>query len=515
MISLDMFLVPLFTVAGTVVAVYFLNSKGSANKTKPPSHSQEPKKLSQGELNEIQTANNKARAILLEAKDEALKVKQTAERESVGLRQKAMEAEKKAQNRIDEFYSKLKEVEIREKRVNQLKGNLKRQAKEIEESRRKQIEKLQSISSLTKKEARELILENVEKTLKSDITKRIKEFEEQYQSGIDNKTKELLVDAMHHAATDYVAEYTISTVKLEDPDIKGRIIGKEGRNIRAFEEASGVNVDFENENEVRLSSFDSVRREIAKRAMTQLIKDGRIQPSRIEQVIKKTEAEVQKTVLEAGEELCRKVGVYNLPHDLVQKLGEFKYRTSFGQNMIQHTLEETKIGTKLASEIGADTTITKLACLLHDIGKVVTDKDGNHVELGAQYLRKFNLPKSVITAVSEHHDDKPSTTEGVIVQIADSISGARPGARYEDFEKFLERMTALEKSAMSFKGVDRAYAISAGREVRVIVKPSEVNDENAIKLSHDIAKKIQNEQTYPGTVKVIVVRETRNVATAT
>ena len=248
--------------------------------------------------------------------------------------------------------------------------------------------------------------------------------------------------------------------------------------------------------------------------MEKLIKDGRIQPARIEEIVQKTQKEVDKIITEAGEELCNKVGVYNLPKDIVYKLGNFKFRTSYGQNMIQHTLEETQMGVKIAHEIGANVTITKLACLLHDIGKVVTDKEGNHIELGAEYLKKFNLPKEVITAVAEHHNDKPSSVEGVIVQIADSISGSRPGARYEDFENFVKRLRSLEEKATAYEGVKKAYAISAGREVRVIVKPEEISDAEAVKLSHDIAKKIEEEETYPGTVKVVVIRETRSISTA-
>ncbi|PJA41430.1 ribonuclease Y, partial [candidate division WWE3 bacterium CG_4_9_14_3_um_filter_34_6] len=293
----------------------------------------------------------------------------------------------------------------------------------------------------------------------------------------------------------------------------GKIIGKEGGIIRAFEDKTGVNVDFE-DGEVRLSSYDSVRREIARVSLETLLKDGRIHPARIEEVVAKTTEEIDKVILNAGEELCQTVGVYNLPKELVKKLGNYKYRTSYGQNMIQHTLEETKMGVKLANEIGADVAITKLACLLHDIGKVITDKEGNHIELGADYLKQFNIPAKVISAVREHHMDKPSSIEGVLVQIADSISGSRPGARYADFENFIKRMQSLEEAAKSFDGVDKAFAISAGRELRVIVQPQEITDVEAVNLSNKIAKKIEVEQTFPGTVKIIVIRETRAVSTA-
>ena len=369
---------------------------------------------------------------------------------------------------------------------------------------------------MTREEAKKIMLTNLESTLQMEHAKKIKEYEEKLTSEVDQKAKELLVDAMHHASTDYVPEYTISTIKISNPDIKGKIIGKEGRNIKAFEDITGVNVDFaeDESQEIRLSSFDAVRREVARIALEKLIKDGRIHPARIEEVVAKTTEEIDKIILQAGTELCNKVGVYNLPKDLVKKLGNFKYRTSYGQNMIQHTLEETRMSVKLAQELGADIAVTKLSALLHDIGKVITDKEGSHIELGVDYLKQFNLPKSVLTAIGDHHNDKPSTIEGVIIQIADSISGSRPGARYEDYENFIKRMQKLEEAAYSFDGVAKAFAISAGRELRVIVKTEQVNDVEAVNLSHKIAKKVEEEQTFPGIVKVIVIRELRAVSTA-
>ena len=498
------------TAAATGGAVYFAVTKSQGSKKDSKN---EPKPVVNNQ-DEIMSAQNEAKKIVLDAKDEAIKIKERADSEATEVRRRTSEAEKKADSRMDEVLSKLKEVENRERNARAELDKWKRRNTEIEQLRQEQIEKLQSISSLTKKEAQELIMSNLEKSMKLEIVKRIKEAEEEIKAKADQTAKEILVDAMHQASTDYVPEYTISTVKLTDPDVKGRIIGKEGRNIRAFEDTTGVNVDFENEDEVRLSSFDAVRREVARRSMEQLIKDGRIHPARIEEIVKKNEDEVDKIILQAGEDLCQKVGVYNLPQELAKKLGTFKFRTSYGQNMIQHTLEETRIGVKIASEIGADVTITKLACLLHDIGKVITDKDGNHIELGAEYLKKFKLPQSVIAAVAEHHNDKPSTVEGVIVQIADSISGSRPGARYEDFENFVKRMHGLEEVAMSFEGVDKAFAISAGRELRVIVKPEDISDADAVKLGNDIAQKVENELTYPGTVKIIVIRELRTLSTA-
>lgn len=501
--QLEILLISFSSTLASAALVYFIVSK----KAEQGSKGVKPREIDPKDLEQAQD-------IVIKAKEEALQIKEKAETEAREIRQKSLEVEKKAEKRFDDLYQKLREVDEKDKRVEQLIDKWKRKNQQAEEFRNSQMKKIEEIASMSKEEAKSIVIKKVEDELNNEIAKRVKEAENRIQTESDAIAKELLVDAMHHAATDYVPEFTISTVKLPDPDIKGRIIGKEGRNIKAFEDITGVNVDFENEDEVRLSSFDSVRREIARLSMEKLIKDGRIHPARIEEVVKKTTDEIDKAILEAGQELCQKVGVYNLPKELVKKLGNFKYRTSYGQNMIQHTLEETRIGVKLAHEIGADVAVTKLACLLHDIGKVVTDKDGSHIELGVEYLKKFNIPESVLTAVGDHHHDKPSTIPGVLVQIADSISGSRPGARYEDYENYIQRMRDLEAAAMGFEGVEKAFAISAGRELRVIVNATHINDTEALALSNNIAKKIENEQTFPGTVKVIVIREIRAVATA-
>jgi len=324
------------------------------------------------------------------------------------------------------------------------------------------------------------------------------------------KAKEILVEAMRHGATDYVAEYTVSVVKLADEEIKGRIIGKEGRNIRTFELLTGVDVDLDEVKEIRISCFDPVRREIARVSLERLITDGRIQPAKIEEIVSKTKNDIERLVHEAGQKLSHDVGVFDLPLEIIDLLGRFRYRFSYGQNMIAHTLEETKIGIKLASEVGADVDVVRRACLLHDIGKVITEDEGTHVQLGADLLRRFKFPEKVINAVYEHHEDKPfSSVESVLVYIADAISGARPGARVEDIEAYVKRMKSLEEVALTFKGVKSVFALSAGREVRVVVEPLEVDDASLVKLAHDIAGKIEKEQTYPGQVKVTVVREVR------
>jgi ribonuclease Y len=322
---------------------------------------------------------------------------------------------------------------------------------------------------------------------------------------------------MLHGVTDYVPEYTVSTIKLPDEEMKGRIIGKEGRNIRALELSTGVDIDLdETPGEIRLSSFDPVRREIARVALEKLIADGRIQPARIEEIVARTKKDIEKIMFEEGEKLCHAVGVYNMPVDLVIILGRYKYRFSYGQNLIAHTLEETKIGVKLAHEVNADVNIVRLGCLLHDIGKVVTEEEGSHVKLGADLLRKYGMPEAVIACLEEHHGDKPfSSIESTLIYVADAISGSRPGARYEDYEEYVKRLKDLELLAKSFKGVEDAYAFQAGREVRVIVNPEQVDDATAITISHDLKNKIEDQiKNYPGQIKVTVIRELRATDTA-
>ena len=386
-----------------------------------------------------------------------------------------------------------------------------RAREELTKLRTDLIDKLEHVSKLTRDEAKEEILKQVDKELDEEISLRIRQSRERVKQDAEAKAREILADAMKHGVVDITAEYTISTVKLPDDSVKGRIIGQGGRNIRAFEHATGVDVDLdETPGEIRLSSFDSIRREVARVALLQLIKDGRIQPSRIEELVTQTRRDIDHQIFEAGKKLAEDVKVYNLPTELLEILGRFKFRFSYGQNMIIHTLEETKIGIAIAQELKADADVVRLGCLLHDIGKVITDEEGNHIELGVKLLKKFDLPKKVIDCVAQHHEDEPFTSvESIIVYIADAISGSRPGARYEDYQEYATRLKKLENLALTFPGVKEAYAIQAGREIRVITKPEEITDAAVTRLAHDIAQKIQSEMTYPGTVTVNVIRELR------
>ncbi len=472
-----------------------LGKKHSVSKPIPPPQKVEEKKavISKEDLFEAQA---KAKEIILEAKDEAIKIREKTQEEVDRLK--------------ESVERKLGANEERERQIDTRTRELDKRLLEIDEVKREQLQKLERVAGLTREQAKVLILNAWEEKLKEDIAKKIREAEEKAEEESQNRVKQILVDAMRHGATDYVAEYTVSTVAIKDEDMKGRIIGKEGRNIRAFEQATGVDVDLDEEGVIRLSSFDPVRREIAKVTLERLISDGRIQPVRIEELVEQTKKEIEKIMFSEGEKLAHMVGVYKLPPELISLLGRFKYRFSYGQNMIAHTLEETKIGVAIAHEVKADVNIVRLGCLLHDIGKIITDEEGTHVQLGVEALKKFGIPQSVIDCVAQHHEDTPFTSiESVIVYISDAISGARPGARYENYEEYIKRMTSLEEIAKSNKGVKDAYAYQAGRELRVIVEPKEITDSACVVLAQKIKEEIENKLTYAGHINVTVIRESR------
>lgn len=376
------------------------------------------------------------------------------------------------------------------------------------------LKKLSSVAKMTADEAKKILLDEVQKDLTGEVAKKIRQAEERIKLEAGEKAREILVDAMKHGATSYVAEYTVSTVTVPNEEVKGRIIGAGGRNIRAFEKEAGVEIEIDETNEIRVSSFDSIRREVARRALEILVKDTRIQPSRIEEVVRQVKGQMEDVLLEEGKKITHDCGVFNLPLDLVKMIGRYRFRTSYGQNLGIHTIEETKIGMAVANEIGAEIDIVRLGCLLHDIGKVVSDEEGSHVELGVNTLKKFGIPKEIIACVAEHHEDKLfSSVESVIVWIADAISGSRPGARYEPHEGYIKRMGKIEELAGSFPGVDIVYAFQAGRDVRVIVKPEEVDDDRLTILAREIAKRLEKEAEYAGQIKVTVIRETRATET--
>ena len=400
----------------------------------------------------------------------------------------------------------------KEEKLDREKEQIEKEKQELVRKKEEYSTKLQKASGLTAEEAKKELLLETESKEAQIIARIIKEKEEDAKRTAAKKSQEILLDSMRHGALNYIAEYTVSTIKIDDEEIKGRIIGKEGRNIRAFEQATGVDVDLDEEGIIRLSCFDSVRRETAKRALEKLLKDTRIQPFRIEEVVRETKQEVEKVMLEEGEKIAHEVGVFNLPVELMSILGRFKFRTSYGQNLVVHTLEETKIGIHIASEIGADVNIVRLGCLFHDIGKVV-EGEGSHVKLGVELLKRFNIPEKIVNCVAEHHEDKPfSSMESIIVSIADSISGARPGARYEDVEGYAKRLKDMEEIAKKYEGVDDAYAFEAGRELRVIINPGRLDDAQTTITANKIREEVSNALAVPGEVKVTAIREFRAVS---
>ncbi len=376
------------------------------------------------------------------------------------------------------------------------------------------IKQLSSVAKMTVDEAKRALLAEVDRDLTVEKAKKIRAIEEKIKLEAAERAKEILADSMKNGVTTYIAEFTVSSLVVLNEEVKGRIIGREGRNIRAFERAAGVELEIDETNEIRISSFDSVRREIARRALEILIKDARIQPERIEEAVRAVRDQMEAVLLEEGTKIAEECGVYKLSIEVLKLLGRFRFRTSYGQNLGVHTIEETKIGLAIARETGADPEIVRMGCLLHDIGKVITDEEGTHVEVGVNFLKRQGFPKSVINAVAEHHEDKPfSSVESVVVWVADAASGSRPGARYEPYEGYVKRMSKIEEIASGFEGVEQAFAFQAGREVRVIVKPEEVDDDKLTVLAHEIAKRLEKEAEYAGQIKVTAIRESRAQAT--
>ncbi|MDP4009798.1 MAG: ribonuclease Y [Candidatus Shapirobacteria bacterium] len=429
----------------------------------------------------------------------------------------AKRIEAAAKVKEQEIFQRLATLDEKEKYFFQKEKALDSQSSEIrtkltsvDDLYRKQLEKLENISGLDLERAKQLIISSTEKKMVNWVAKKIEEAKEEIRQKSEELAKEILVDNIRHGVTDYVAEYTVSTISLPDETIKGKIIGREGRNIRAFEKVTGVELELDETNDIRISSFDSTRREIAKISLEKLIKDGRIQPVKIEQIVAQTKTEMEKILINEGKRICQEVGVFNLPLDLIREIGKYKFRYSYGQNLAKHSIEATKIATAIAYELKADVNVVRMGALLHDIGKVVTDQEGTHVDLGVDLLRKYKIPESVINCVAEHHEDKEfSSVESIIVYIGDAASGARPGARYEVHEEYLKRMKNIEEVAKGFPGVISVAAYQAGREVVVIVEPSQVSDSEAEVLSQNIAEKLEEEAKWAGQIKVTVIRELR------
>jgi len=450
----------------------------------------------------------------LEAKAAALKIRDEVEREIKRRRSELERQERRMQQRRASFDRRIDSLEERARKLDAKEKQFEFQRNELEQLRRKELEELQHISNLTLEEAKELLLRKVENEARQDMARVIREVEEQAREEGEHKAREIITLAIQRVASDQVTETTVSTVPLPSDEMKGRIIGRGGRNIRTIENATGVDLLIDDTPEaVTLSSFDPVRREIARVALNKLIVDGRIHPARIEKVVKKAQQEVEAIIQEEGEHAVYEVGIHGLHPELIKLLGQLKYRTSYGQNVLMHSIETAHLAGIMATELGANVTLAKEGGLLHDIGKAVShEAEGSHARIGAEIATRLGRPADVVNAIAAHHsEDEPQTLEAVLVQAADAISGARPGARRETLESYIKRVESLEKLADSFAGVEKSYAIQAGREIRIVVKPEEIDDLGIITLSRDIAKKVEESLEYPGQIKVTVIRETRAV----
>lgn len=450
----------------------------------------------------------------LEAKAMALKMRDEVEREAKRRRAELERQERRLQQRRVSFDRRADALEERSRKLEAREKQLEQQRNELEQLRRKELEELQRIANLNLEEAKELLLQRVANEARQDMARVIREAEEQAREEAERKAREIITLAIQRVASDQVAETTVSSVPLPSDEMKGRIIGRGGRNIRTIENVTGVDLLIDDTPEaVTLSSFDPVRREIARVALNKLILDGRIHPARIEKVVKKAQQEVEAIIEEEGEHAVYETGVQGLHPELIKLLGQLKYRTSYGQNVLMHSIETAHLAGIMAAELGANVALAKEGGLLHDIGKAVShETEGSHARIGAEIAQRFGRPAEVVNAIAAHHCEEEFTTlEAVLVQAADAISGARPGARRETLESYIKRVESLEKLADSFAGVEKSYAIQAGREIRIIVKPDEIDDLGIITLSRDIAKKVEDSLEYPGQIKVTVIRETRAV----
>jgi len=463
---------------------------------------------------QLDKAKKEASKQLDEARAEAGKIADEARREEAQRRKELKDIEQRLVTREENLDRKLDELDKRNEKLRVSEDELETLKNEIRDLRVKQQEKLEKIAKLKQSEAAEKLMQMTEKDIREDLTGLIVKLQNEAKETAEDLAAVEIVAAMERMSSEVTAERTVTSLKLADEEMKGRIIGKEGRNIQALQRETGVDIMVDDTpGYVVLSCFDPVRREVARQALEMLMKDGRIHPAKIEEVVAKAQVNVQKEVVRAAEDAAREVGVIGMPKEILQLLGELKYRTSYGQNVLKHSTEMAHIAGILAEQLGADVKITKYATICHDLGKALTHKmEGKHHHISGEMLRKYGVPEEIAHAAEAHHDDVEATTvEAMIVRVVDAISAARPGARNISAENFGERMRDLENTALGFPGIEKAYAISAGREIRVFVRPQELDDLSAIKVARDIATKIESTMQYPGTIKVMVLRETRAI----
>jgi ribonuclease Y len=461
---------------------------------------------------QMEQAEKEASAVVLAAKDEALEVRNAAEKELERRRGALRREEERLQQRREKVDQRQERLEQRQQSLNKRQSALDRTRNQLEEAQKEQMAALERVAGLSRAEAKQELLEAVEEDSRQDMARVIRQVEAEAQEEADTRARKIITYAIQRMASEQVAELTVSTVPLSSDDMKGRIIGRGGRNIRAFEKAAGVDVVVDDTPEaVTISCFDPVRREVARRAMERLVVDGRIHPARIEKVIEDSEKEVERVIREEGERAAYEAGVHGLRPEILKLLGRLKFRTSYGQNQHAHAVETAKLAAMIAEELGADAKVARMAGLLHDIGKAVDfETEGTHAGIGADLCRRHGVPEKVVNCIAAHHHEaEQDSLEAIIVEAADAISGARPGARRESLDLYLKRIHALEEIAGSFKGVAESYAIQAGREVRIIVRPDEIDDLATVRLSRDIAKQIEEGMEYPGQIKVTVIREVR------
>lgn len=462
----------------------------------------------------IQQAEEEVRATKLQAKDDNLKMTQATESENSRRRAELSREEDRLGKRRAELDYRVEKLEQREQQINKRQGILDKRANDVEKAYAQQIVELQRIAEMSIEDARKVLLAEVEKDARNDMARIIRQIESEAREEGEARARELITDAIQRVASDHVAEVTTSVVPLPNEEMKGRIVGRNGRNIRAFEQAAGVDVIVDDTPEaVSISCFDPVRREVARRSLARLILDGRIHPAHIEKVLEDEQRQVERDMAESGEQAAFEAGVSGLHPELTRMLGRLKYRTSYGQNQLAHAVEVTKIAGVLAAELGANVEIAKAGALLHDLGKAMDhNTEGTHASIGAEFAKRHGISAKIVNIIaSHHHEVDQESVEAVIAEAADAISGARPGARREDLEQYIKRLRALEDVANSYKGVSQSYAIQAGREVRIIVLPEEIDDLGATHLARDIAKKIEETMQYPGQIKVTVIRETRAI----
>jgi len=461
-----------------------------------------------------QEAERRKREILTEAKEEIIRLRQETEKEIRERRIELQRAERKIEQKEENLEKRLDILQRREDEIRQKQEELRKKGEEIDVLHKEQLKKLEEIVGMTREEAKDLLLKEAEEEAAYFIGAKIKELEEKAKREAEKRAREIVVGAIQRCAVDQTSEMAVSVVNLPSDEMKGRIIGREGRNIRAFETYTGVDLIVDDTPEaVALSSFDPVRREVARLSLERLVTDGRIHPARIEEVVEKAQKDVEEMILEAGEEALLDVGIKSIHPELVKLLGQLKFRTSYGQNVLSHSLEVAHLAGMMAAELNLDETLAKRAGLLHDIGKAVDHKmEGPHALIGRDLAKRYGEPPEVVSAIASHHEDEEMTSVyDVLVAAADAVSASRPGARRESLESYIRRLEKLESLAKSFKGVSKAYAIQAGREVRVMVSPNVADDEAIHKIAFDIARKIEEEMKYPGQIKVVVVRETRSV----